>query len=103
RYRVDRILGSGRLTGLNPADKTLAKHTDRKEFHRFGKLVTAAPAGALALRAHCPNRPSAKSNSRLDRVVSNRSALALANCRTVSQAIARYVILTRQMTFSEDN
>src|SRR5271157_1899406 len=59
RCRRDRILGSRRLAGLNPARKSLAEHAYRTEFHCSRKLVTAAWAGALALRAHGPNRPSA--------------------------------------------
>ena len=39
--------------------KSLAKHADRAEFHCSGKLITAARAGALWLRVHGPNRPSA--------------------------------------------
>jgi hypothetical protein len=35
--------------------KSLAKHTDRTEFHSSRKLVTAARAGALGLRAHAKN------------------------------------------------
>jgi hypothetical protein len=41
---LDGILGSRRLSGLNPASKSLAKHADRTEFHRSGKLVTATRA-----------------------------------------------------------
>ena len=59
RCRLDRILGSRRLAGLNPASESLAKHADRTEFHCSRKLVTATRAGALGLRAHGPNRPSA--------------------------------------------
>src|SRR5271166_5184608 len=58
RRRLDRILGSRGLAGLNPASKTLAKHADRTEFHCSRELVTAGRTGALGLRAHGPNRPS---------------------------------------------
>src|SRR5438132_11428850 len=47
-----------RLAGLDPANKTLAKHAYRTEFHRSRKLVAAARAGALGLRFHGPNRRS---------------------------------------------
>src|SRR6516165_1101794 len=50
RCRLDRLL-ERRLAGRNPASKTLAEHADRAEFHRSRKLVTAARAGALGLRA----------------------------------------------------
>src|SRR5271157_1613796 len=57
RCRLERILRR-RLAGLNPVSKSLAKHADRTEFHRSGKLVTTTRAGTLGLRAHGPNRPS---------------------------------------------
>src|SRR6516165_6076887 len=57
RYRLSRFL-ERRLPGRNPASKTLAKHADRAEFHRSGKLIAAARAGALGLRVHGPKRPS---------------------------------------------
>jgi hypothetical protein len=50
-----------RLAGRNPTSKTLAKHADRTEFHCSRKLVTAARAGALGLRAHFPNHPTTTS------------------------------------------
>src|SRR5271165_5604996 len=56
--RLDSILGNRRLAGLNPASKSLAKNADRTEFHSSRKLIAAARAGALGLRAHGPNRPS---------------------------------------------
>src|SRR5215469_6451187 len=57
RCRLDYIVGSRRLAGLNPA-KTLAKHAHRTEFHCSGKLVAATQTGSLGLRAHGRNRPS---------------------------------------------
>ena len=57
--RLDRFLGSRRLAGLNPASESLAKHADRTEFHCSRKLIAATRAGALGLRVHGPNRPSA--------------------------------------------
>src|SRR5271165_583679 len=59
RLQLDRVLGSGRLAGLNPGNERLAKHADRTEFHRSRKLIAAARAGTLGFRAHGPNRPSA--------------------------------------------
>src|SRR5262249_33644511 len=56
RYRLERIL-SRRLAGRNATAKSLPKQADRTEFHRSRKLVTAARAGALGLRAHFPNHP----------------------------------------------
>src|SRR6516162_1160984 len=53
-----------RLAGLNAADKTLAEHTDRTEFHRSRKLIAAARAGALGLFAHGSNRPSVAASAR---------------------------------------
>src|SRR5262249_47560637 len=47
-----------RVPGLNAASKTLAKHAHRAEFHRSGKLVAAARAGALGLRFHGSKHPS---------------------------------------------
>ena len=44
-----------RLARRDAASKTLAEHANRTEFHRFRKLVAAARAGALRLRAHFPN------------------------------------------------
>ena len=41
-----------------PVSKCLPKHAYRTEFHRSRKLIAAARAGALGLRAHGPNRPS---------------------------------------------
>ena len=55
--RLDRFL-ERRLAGLNRACKTFAKHAYRTEFHCSRKLVAAARAGALGLRAHGSNRPS---------------------------------------------
>src|SRR5215469_10390136 len=57
RCRLDCILGSRRLAGLNPG-KTLAEHADRTEFHCSREFIATARAGALWLRAHGPNRPS---------------------------------------------
>src|SRR6516165_498094 len=54
--RRDRLLE--RRFGLDPAAKTLAEHAHRTEFHCSRKLVTAARAGTLEVRAHGPNRPS---------------------------------------------
>jgi hypothetical protein len=103
RCRTDRILGYRRLAGLNPASETLAKQTYWAEFHRSRKLAAAARAGALGLRAHGPNRPSAatsaKSYTTLHRVLRNRQAQRLANWCPVSQAIACSFILARQITF----
>src|SRR5271165_1296421 len=56
--RLDLLL-ERRLAGLNRASKTLPKHAYRTEFHRSRKLVAAGRTGALGLRTHCPNRPSA--------------------------------------------
>src|SRR5271165_3754738 len=82
RCRIDRFL-QRRLAGSNPASKTLAQHAYRTEFHRFRELVAADRAGALGLRAHGPNRPSAamraESNTTLPRAVRNRPAAAAAN------------------------
>jgi hypothetical protein len=58
RSQLDRVLGSRRLVGLNPAGQSLAKHADRTEFHRSRKLVAAARADSSVLRFHAPNRPS---------------------------------------------
>src|SRR5262245_11689677 len=55
--RLDRILGSRRLAGLNPVSESLPKHTDRTEFHCSRKLVAAARADALELRTHRPCPP----------------------------------------------
>src|SRR5215469_1167626 len=67
RCRLDRLL-ERRLARLNAASKTLAEHAYRAEFHRSGKLVTAARADALGLRFHGSNRPQpqfeAKSTAR---------------------------------------
>src|SRR5260221_13569834 len=57
--RLDRILGSRRPAGLNSISKSLAEHAYRTEFHRSRKLTATVRAGALGLRAHGPNRPSA--------------------------------------------
>ena len=46
------ISSRGRLAGFNPVSKSLAKHADRTEFHRSGKLITATRANALRLRFH---------------------------------------------------
>src|SRR6516164_9373008 len=54
--RLGRFLERG-FAGLNPAGKTLAEYAYRTEFHRSRKLVTAAWASALGLRAHGPNHP----------------------------------------------
>src|SRR5580704_10105772 len=56
--RLDRFL-ERRLAGRNPTAKTLAKHAYRTKFHRSRKLIAAGRTGALGLRAHGPNRPSA--------------------------------------------
>src|SRR6516164_7499820 len=58
RCRLDRPL-ERRLAGLSAASETLTEQANRTEFHRSGKLVTATRAGALELRVHVPNRPSA--------------------------------------------
>jgi hypothetical protein len=57
--RLDGLFGGGRLAGLNSSGKSLAQQADRTEFHCSRKLVAATRAGALRLRAHRPNRPSA--------------------------------------------
>src|SRR6476646_1974053 len=57
RCQFERVL-TRRLVGLGAASESLTKHADRTEFHRSGKLITAARAGALWLRVHGPNRPS---------------------------------------------
>ena len=59
RRRLNGILGSRRLAGLNPVSKSLAKHADRTELCRSRKLVATARTGALGLRFHGPTRPSA--------------------------------------------
>src|SRR5262245_61120416 len=58
RCRLDRMFRR-RLAGLHSSSYSPAKHANRTEFHRSGKLITAARAGALGLGAHGPNRPSA--------------------------------------------
>ena len=60
---LDRILGSRRLTGLNPASESLAQHAHRTGFHRSRKLIAAARTGALGVRAHRPSRPSAATSA----------------------------------------
>src|SRR6516165_6169451 len=60
RCRLDRLL-ERRLARLNTASKTLTEQADRAEFHGSRKLVTAARAGALGLRAHFPNHPTTTS------------------------------------------
>ena len=60
RYRLERIL-SRRLAGRNATAKSLPKQADRTEFHRSRKLVTAARAAALGLRAHSPNHSTTTS------------------------------------------
>src|ERR1700730_15931256 len=52
RCRLDRMLGSRSLAGLNSASETNAEHADRTRFHRFRKLVAAARAGASVLGSH---------------------------------------------------
>src|SRR5262245_13760467 len=59
--RIGRFL-QRRLAGRNPASKTPAKHADCS-----GKLITAARACALGLRAHFSNRPSARHEPALER------------------------------------
>ena len=90
RCRLDRLL-ERRLARLNPATKTLAEHTNRTEFHRSRKLVTAARAGALDVCAHSPSRPSAASSTEsktgLHREARNRPARPLANYCSVPQGI----------------
>src|SRR6478672_2582015 len=49
---LDRVLGSRRLAGFNPAGESLAKHADRTEFHRSRKLVTATRTSASVFRFH---------------------------------------------------
>src|ERR1700757_1766559 len=56
--RLECILGSKGLAGLNLTGKTLAKQAYRTEFHCSGKLVTATQAGSLGLRFHGSDRPS---------------------------------------------
>src|SRR5271165_103830 len=58
RLQLDRVLGSGRLAGLDPVSERLAKRADRTEFDRSRKLVTTTRAGASVLRFHGFSRPS---------------------------------------------
>src|SRR5208283_5824962 len=58
RSGLDRILGSRRLAGRNPASESVAQHADRTEFHCSRKFIATDRADALGLRAHGPNRPS---------------------------------------------
>ena len=55
--RLDRFLDR-RLTGFNTVGEGFAKHTDRTEFHRSRKLISATRAGASFLRFHKPSCPS---------------------------------------------
>src|SRR6516162_6818533 len=78
RCRPDRLL-ERRLARLDAASKTLAKHADRTEFHRSRKLITAARAGALGLRAHFPNHPTTAA-------AESATALRLSGANSVSTA-----------------
>src|SRR6516162_8711074 len=78
RCRLDRLL-ERRLARLDAASKTLAKHADRTKFHRSRKLITAARAGALGLRAHFPNHPTTAA-------AESATALRLSGANSVSTA-----------------
>jgi hypothetical protein len=83
RCRLDRFLRR-RLAGFNPTSEGFAKHADRTELRRSRKLVATARTGALGLRHHGSNRPSAATradgNTTLQRMVRKRATRFLANC-----------------------
>jgi hypothetical protein len=58
-HRLIQCRRDRRLAGRNATAKSLPKQADRTEFHRSGKTRSATRAGALGLRVHGPNRPSA--------------------------------------------
>src|SRR5262249_49661856 len=92
-----------RLPGLNAADKTLAEHADRAEFHRSREFIATAWAGALGLFAHGSNHPSvatsARSNTTLAPTGAKLASTAPGKLLSRSTAIACYVTVPRQITF----